>query len=82
MLISIMKFINNIAPVCIIEYGTLKVEMAEKKTWPPYSMYYQLSSHKSTTLSSSVAFVCLQSFLHAFLNDKTCFDALQPSQSG
>ena len=29
----------------------------------------------------SVAFECLQSFLHAFLKHQTCFDALQPSQS-
>ena len=53
-----------------------------KKTWPPYSMYYQLTPNKSTTLRFSVAFVCLQSFLHAFINAKTCLDALQPSQSG
>ena len=49
-----------------------------KKTWPPYSMYYQLTPHKSTTLRFSVAFMCLQLFLHAFLNAKTCFNALQP----
>ena len=67
----------------IIEYGsTAVVGDGRKKTWPPYSMYYQLTPHKSTTFRFSVAFVCLQSFLHAFLNAKTCYDALQPSQSG
>ena len=33
-----------------------------------YSMYYQLIPHKSTTMGFSVAFECLQSFLHAFIN--------------
>ena len=51
-------------------------------TWPPYPMYYQLTPHKSTTIGFSVIFECLLSFLHAFLNAETCFDALQPSQSG
>ena len=45
-------------------------------------MYYQLTPHKSTTMGFSVAFECLQSFLHAFLNANTYFKALQPSQSG
>ena len=44
-------------------------------------MYYQLKPYKSTTMGFLVAFECLQSFLHASLNAKTCFDALQPSQS-
>ena len=48
----------------------------------PYLMYYQLTPHKSTMMGFSVAFECLQSFLHTFLNAKTCFDVLQPSQSG